>query len=68
MRLRDVLSPGTTLVYYTYDFGDNWEHRLMVSDVRPGEPGGACPLDPSIVAKTLFPGGESRGTEELVRT
>ncbi len=56
------------MVYYTYDFGDNWEHRLMVSDVRQGEPGGACPLDPSIVAKTLFPGEESRGTEELVRT
>lgn len=43
VRLRDVLSPGTTLIDYTYDFGDNWEHRLIVSDVRPGEPGGAYP-------------------------
>ncbi len=42
-RLRDVLSPGTTMIDYTYDFGDNWEHRLIVSDVRPGDPGTAYP-------------------------
>ena len=42
-RLRDVLSPGTTTIDYTYDFGDNWEHRLIVSDVRPGDPGTAYP-------------------------
>ncbi|MFM2280099.1 MAG: hypothetical protein RLZZ444_2330 [Pseudomonadota bacterium] len=39
VRLRDVLSTGTTAIDYTYDFGDNWEHRLTVSDVRQGEPG-----------------------------
>lgn len=43
VRLRDVLSPGTTSIDYTYDFGDNWEHRLTVSDVRRGDPGGAYP-------------------------
>lgn len=43
VRLRDVLSPGTTAIAYTYDFGDNWEHRLIVSDVRPGEPGVGYP-------------------------
>ena len=43
VRLRDVLTPGTTTIDYTYDFGDNWEHRLIVSDVRQGEPGGAYP-------------------------
>ncbi|WP_340318393.1 plasmid pRiA4b ORF-3 family protein [Rhizorhabdus argentea] len=42
-RLRDVLSPCATTIDYTYDFGDNWEHRLMVSDVRPGDPGTAYP-------------------------
>lgn len=42
-RLRDVLSPGTTMIDYTYDFGDNWEHRLVVNDVRHGDPGGAYP-------------------------
>jgi len=42
-RLRDVLSPGATMIDYTYDFGDNWEHRLVVNDVRHGDPGGAYP-------------------------
>ena len=42
-RLRDVLSPGTTTVDYTYDFGDNREHLLIVNDVRPGDPGTAYP-------------------------
>ena len=43
VRLRDVLSSGTTTIDYTYDFGDSWEHRLVVSDVRRGDPGGAYP-------------------------
>jgi hypothetical protein len=43
VRLRDVLSPGTTGIDYTYDFGDGWEHRLVVSDVRRGDPGTAYP-------------------------
>ena len=43
VRLRDVLSPGTTTIDYTYDFGDSWEHRLVVSDVRPADPGTAYP-------------------------
>lgn len=38
VRLRDVLAPGTTRIDYTYDFGDNWEHSLIVSDVRAGDP------------------------------
>ena len=28
VRLRDVLKPGRTVIDYTYDFGDCWEHRL----------------------------------------
>lgn len=43
VRLRDVLGPGTTVIDYTYDFGDNWEHSLTVSDVRSGDPAGAYP-------------------------
>lgn len=39
VRLRDVLTGNTTKIDYTYDFGDSWEHSLVVSDVRPGEPG-----------------------------
>ena len=42
-RLREVLAPGTTRIDYTYDFGDNWEHSLIVSDVRRGEPDTAYP-------------------------
>lgn len=36
--LRDVLRPRRTTLTYLYDFGDDWEHRLTVTDVRPGRP------------------------------
>jgi hypothetical protein len=36
-RLRDVLAPGTTQIHYVYDFGDYWEHNLIISDVRAGD-------------------------------
>lgn len=42
-RLRDVIAPGTTTIDYTYDFGDSWEHKLTVSDVRPGDPATGYP-------------------------
>jgi hypothetical protein len=29
--------PGTTLINYLYDFGDSWEHRLTVTDIRQGD-------------------------------
>lgn len=41
--LRDMLAPSTITIDYTYDFGDNWEHSLTVSDVRRGEPDTAYP-------------------------
>ena len=35
MRLREVLNPRLkTNIDYIYDFGDCWEHRLTVTDVR----------------------------------
>src|SRR5262249_50363341 len=37
VRLRDVLTPGKTVIDYTYDFGDGWEHGLTVTDVRVGK-------------------------------
>ena len=55
VRLRDLLSPGKTRISYTYDFGDSWEHRLIVSDVRPGDSGTAYPR---------FVGGERNGPPE----
>jgi hypothetical protein len=36
VRLRDVLRPRKTVIDYTYDFGDCWEHRLTVTNIRPG--------------------------------
>ncbi|MBS7671588.1 plasmid pRiA4b ORF-3 family protein [Croceicoccus sp. 1NDH52] len=43
VRLRDVLSPGTTTIAYSYDFGDDWQHTLTLSDVRQGDPAIAYP-------------------------
>ena len=55
VRLRDVLQPHKTVIDYTYDFGDNWEHRITVTDVRPGEPGVGYPR---------YIGGERNGPPE----
>ena len=43
VRLRDVLKPGETVIAYTYDFGDAWEHEIRIHDIRVGEPGVAYP-------------------------
>jgi hypothetical protein len=43
VRLRDVLGPRKTVIDYLYDFGDSWEHRLTVTNVRKGEPGVSYP-------------------------
>ncbi|GIX19210.1 MULTISPECIES: plasmid pRiA4b ORF-3 family protein [Sphingomonadales] len=42
-RLRDVLAPGTTRIHYVYDFGDYWEHSLIIRDVRAGDRSTAYP-------------------------
>jgi hypothetical protein len=36
-RLDDVARAGTR-IRYTYDFGDWWEHEVLVEEVRPAEP------------------------------
>jgi len=41
--LAEVLKPRKTVFDYLYDFGDSWEHRLTVTDVRQGEPGAVYP-------------------------
>ena len=38
VRLRDVLRPRRTVIDYLYDFGDCWEHRLTITDIRTGDP------------------------------
>jgi hypothetical protein len=55
VRLRDVLKPRKTIIDYTYDFGDGWEHRLTVIDVRAGQPGVSYPR---------YIGGERNGPPE----
>jgi len=39
VRLREVLTPRKTTITYVYDFGDDWEHRLILTNIRQGEPG-----------------------------
>ncbi|HLO75626.1 MAG TPA: plasmid pRiA4b ORF-3 family protein [Magnetospirillum sp.] len=43
VRLRDVVSPGCTTIDYLYDFGDSWEHRLTVTNIRQGDPDRSYP-------------------------
>lgn len=43
IRLREVLTPRKTTFTYLYDFGDDWEHRLVLTNVRQGEPGVGYP-------------------------
>lgn len=38
VRLREVLTPRRTVITYVYDFGDDWEHRLILTNIRQGEP------------------------------
>lgn len=41
--LRNLLKPRTTSIGYVYDFGDNWELRLMLTNRRPGASDTAYP-------------------------
>lgn len=55
VRLRDVLGTSTTVIDYVYDFGNSWEHRITVTDVRAGDPEVAYPR---------YLGGERAGPPE----
>ncbi|MFE5595104.1 plasmid pRiA4b ORF-3 family protein [Streptomyces sp. NPDC056549] len=43
-RLGDVAPIIGSRLGYTYDFGDNWEHDILVEAVETAEPGTAYPL------------------------
>lgn len=43
VRLREVLKPGMTRIDYLYDFGDEWEHVIRISEVRKGAPDRSYP-------------------------
>ncbi len=38
VRLREIIKPRKTILDYIYDFGDSWEHRLTLTDIRQGDP------------------------------
>jgi hypothetical protein len=42
-RLRDVLKSRKNVIDYLYDFGDSWEHRITVTNIRPAESGVSYP-------------------------
>ncbi len=39
-----VLGKARAKAIYTYDFGDNWEHAIVVEKVLPPDPGAAYPM------------------------
>lgn len=39
IRLSTVIERGFRQFHYLYDFGDHWEHEVIVEDVRDGEAG-----------------------------
>ncbi len=55
VHLADLLGPRRTTIDYLYDFGDSWEHRLIISNVRAGDPDCSYPR---------YVGGERRGPPE----
>lgn len=43
-RLRPVLGkPGAKMIY-AYDFGDGWEHSIVLEKLLPADPNTPCPL------------------------
>ncbi len=39
IRLKTVIERGVRRFHYLYDFGDHWEHDVIVEEVRDGEAG-----------------------------
>jgi len=45
--LAEVLAEAGTRLRYTYDFGDDWEHDIVLEKVLPPDPSPACPAWPA---------------------
>jgi Plasmid pRiA4b ORF-3-like protein len=43
-RLSEVLAVPGDRLRYTYDFGDDWEHDIVLEEIRSTEPGKAYPV------------------------
>ncbi len=67
VKLAHVLPARKTGLYYEYDFGDCWSHRVAVEKILPADPGGTYPR--CLAGKRACPpedcGGPS-GYDELV--
>jgi hypothetical protein len=44
VKLNKVVTSAPSKFEYVYDFGDNWEHEIVVEKVLPAEPGVPYPL------------------------
>jgi len=44
IRLCDVLQREKDAIFYEYDFGDGWEHRIVLEKILPPDPGRAVPV------------------------
>lgn len=44
VHLSDVLGRVRSKITYTYDFGDSWEHRIVLEKRLPTDPGSTYPL------------------------
>jgi hypothetical protein len=61
-RLFTVLGKVGAKAVYTYDFGDSWEHAILVEKVLPPEPGVAYPI--SVGGKLQGPPEDCGGIPE----
>lgn len=43
VRLKDLLKKPKDRMMYEYDFGDSWEHRIVLEKVLPGDPAQTVP-------------------------
>src|SRR3546814_16977442 len=39
MRIGKLVERGITSFTYTYDFGDDWRHRIEIEEIIPANPG-----------------------------
>ncbi|MBN1162490.1 plasmid pRiA4b ORF-3 family protein [Patescibacteria group bacterium] len=60
IRLEEYLSPDQPKLTYVYDFGDNWEHKIVLEKILPLNPKEVYPQ--VITGKRACPWEDSGGT------
>ncbi|MFC1717739.1 plasmid pRiA4b ORF-3 family protein [Candidatus Poribacteria bacterium] len=43
-KLRNVIDAENQKIFYTYDYGDSWEHEILVEKILPMKPGSQYPI------------------------